>query len=510
MSAREFTKLTLPNEISYLNIAQSHVRLAAEKFGFQPPELGQIELAVEEAVSNVIKHAYDASEQNSFDIICERVSLGMKIIIKDRGIPFDAGLLPQYDPRQVSTDKMPGLGMFLMKNVMDLVSFVNLGADGKETHLSKYLPQKNIMEQFSGQELALEPPAAAAKILQEKIPYDVRRMRPEEAIEVSRCAYKSHGYTFFDSSIYYPERIVELNKSDELISVVAVTKDNVFMGHTALHYPHAGARISELTFAFVNMEYRGQGCLTRMTDLLFSMEKKYPLSGIYINSVTNHIFTQKVAQKYGVNDCGVYLAASPGTWVFKGISEASPQRLSVLLSFKYLEPAHKLTLYPPAEHRAMVEKLYRNIGASHVYAVPEKSEAALPQETSVLRADVYASENCAEIWVDQFGADIVRQVKIMLYDLCVKQVAAIYLYMDLASPAAHFATPELKKLGFFFSGILPQTNIGDTIVLQYLNNIALDYSKIQALTPMAKEIIAYVQADDPHQTAAGTHVQPRR
>ena len=33
--------------------------------------------------------------------------------------------------------------------------------------------------------------------------------RPEEAIEVSKCAYKSHGYTFFDDHIYYPERIVE-------------------------------------------------------------------------------------------------------------------------------------------------------------------------------------------------------------------------------------------------------------------------------------------------------------
>ncbi len=32
----------------------------------------------------------------------------------------------------------------------------------------------------------------------------MRLMREEEAIEISRCAYISHGYSFFDDHIYYP------------------------------------------------------------------------------------------------------------------------------------------------------------------------------------------------------------------------------------------------------------------------------------------------------------------
>ena len=498
MPKNDFIKLTLPNDLSYLPLAQNCVRQAAEKFGFENRELGQIELALEEAVTNVIKHAYDTAENNTFDITATRTALGTRIIIKDRGMPFDAGVLPEYNPFTVASDNMPGLGVFLMKNAVDQYSLVNLGADGKETHLVKNLPQKNIEEHFKGQKLEEDATPTAPKILKEKIPYEVRRMRPDEAIEVSRCAYKSHGYTFFDSTIYYPERIVELNNSDELISVVAVTKDNIFMGHTALHYPHVGAKIAELTFAFVNMEYRGQGCLSRMTDLLFTMEKRYPLAGIYINSVTNHLFTQKVAQKYACNDCGIYLAASPGTWIFKGISDESKQRLSVALSFKYLQPPQKLTLFPPKEHRPMLEKLYKNIGADHVYKEPDGAQASLADEKSVLRTDIYASENCAEIWVNSFGKDLRREIKNILHDLCVKQVSAIYLYMDLSKPQTYFETPELQKLGFFFSGILPQTDIGDTLVLQYLNNVALDYSQIQILTEPAKELLAYIKAKDPH------------
>ncbi len=67
-----------------------------------------------------------------------------------------------------------------------------------------------------------------------KIDFEVRRMMLEEAIEVSRCAYKSHGFSFLDDHIYYPERLVEMNRKLEMISAVAVTSENDLMGHAAL------------------------------------------------------------------------------------------------------------------------------------------------------------------------------------------------------------------------------------------------------------------------------------
>ena len=499
MAGLDSLKLTIPNNLSYLDIALNFIRETAAKFGFSKTELGQIELAGEEAVTNVIKHAFEKGEHSTFDIICERIPLGIKVIIKDKGIPFDPSLLAQYDPAKAAVEnKTAGLGVFLMKQAMDMVSFVNLGGEGKETHLVKYLPHKNIEEYFPGQKLEVDDTPPAPVIIKEKIPYAVRRMRSEEAIEVSRCAYKSHGYSFFDDSIYFPERLAELNRSEELISLVAVTTDNVFMGHAALHSPRVGAKIAELTYAFVNMEYRGQGCLTRLTDQLFSMEKKYPLTGVYANAVTNHLFTQKVVVKYAINDCGVYLAASPGTWVFRGISGESKQRLSVILSFKYLTPPRQLTIYPPAKHREMVEKLYKNIGASHNYAAPDESRSSALREKAGIRTDIYSSEECAEIWVEESGKDLVRQVKASLHDLCIKQLGAIYLYLSLEDQSTYVLAPELEKLGFFFSGILPQTDIGDALVFQYLNNVELDYSKIQVLTDTGRELIQYIKERDPN------------
>jgi anti-sigma regulatory factor (Ser/Thr protein kinase)/RimJ/RimL family protein N-acetyltransferase len=496
MRTKDALKLTIPNDISYLPIAQLYVREAARKFGFEGSALIKIELAVEEAVSNVIKHAFDSSETSTFDIICERIPPGIRIRIKEKGLPFDPAILPQYDPSKLMEEwAARGLGMHLMKESMDEVTFHNLGLEGKETHLIKYLPGKHAGEQDSEPTDAQKP--TEPEVIQEKIDYDVRGLESAEAIEVSRCAYKSHGYTFFDEHIYYPDRLVELNRTGQMISSVAVTKDKKFMGHAALVYPFPESRIAELTFVFVNVEYRGQGCMSRLCDYLFN-QVQHGLSGIYAYAVTNHVFTQKVMLKYGFNDCGILLATSPASWEFKGMEE-NTQRVSVVLSFKYLKAPPALTLYAPPHHLDIISKLYASIqGCPQFAETPAADLSAAPKE-SVIKMELFSAENCAELQIEQYGQHVVKELKHILHELCVKQIAAINLFLSLENPATAVMAAEFEKLGFFFAGILPQAACGDSLILQYLNNVAFDYTKVQAYSPIAKELLAYIKAHDPNE-----------
>ena len=498
---RNTLKLSVPCDLSYLLIVQSFVREVAQKFGFTGNDLYKIELALEEGVANVMKHAFtDDDEPGTFDVICERVQMGMRIIIKEKGIPFDPRQLPQFEPvTDIEQVASSGMGVFLMRESMDEVAFLNLGPEGKETHLIKFLPAKNIEEYLSDAERKVEPQEiGATPKTAEKINYTVRRMDPEEAIEISRCAYKSHGYTFFDDHIYYPDRIIELNATEEMISVVAVTDNNLFMGHSALVYPEAGARIAEFTFVFVNQEYRSQGCMGRLCQFLFETPKKHALDGVYSYSVANHVFTQRGLLKLGFNDCGILLATSPATWRFKGIADENDQRISVVLSFRYVEVLPARTLFPPPQHREMIVKLYRNIRAAHVFAAPETDTPSFTGDESVIETSIFTSESCGEIWLKRYGTQVIREIRAILRDLCLKQIAAINLFLSLEDTATYFITEELEKFGFFFAGILPETHIGDVLILQYLNNVAFDYSKVQAYSDVAKEILAYIQARDPN------------
>ncbi len=504
MPQRKHTlKLTAPCDLSYLHLVQSFVRGAAEIYGFTGNDLYKIELAIEEGITNVMKYAFDDDDDEpaTFDVICERVQLGIRIIIKEKGIPFDPEHLPKFDPA-CDLDQMAssGMGMFLMRESMDELNFLNLGQEGKETHLTKFLPREsveNLLTPAERQDVAEAKPEAPEKTRTvEKIPYTVRRMAPDEAIEISRCAYKSHGYTFFDDHIYYPDRIIDLNATDEMISAVAVTEDNTFMGHSALVYPAPGARIAEFTFVFVNQAYRSQGCMGRLCQFLITTPKKHPLTGVYSYSVANHVYTQRGVLNLAFRDCGILLATSPATWRFKGIAEENEQRISVVLSFRYITTPPARSIYAPPQHRAMITRLYDNIQAGHTCAEPETAAPLFDGDVSLIETSIFTSEHCGEIWVNRYGAEIVREIRGILRDLCLRQVAAINLFLPLENPTTWFVAEEIEKLGFFFAGILPETYLGDVLILQYLNNVALDYGKIQAYSDVAKDVLAYIQARD--------------
>ncbi len=85
----EYSSLTIPNHHAYVGVARTYVGEVAKKMGFDEQDRLMIERAVAEAVTTVIEHAFEPDERATLDISCERVPLGLKIIIADQGLPFD-------------------------------------------------------------------------------------------------------------------------------------------------------------------------------------------------------------------------------------------------------------------------------------------------------------------------------------------------------------------------------------------------------------------------------------
>jgi anti-sigma regulatory factor (Ser/Thr protein kinase) len=494
MENSESIKMTFPNSLNYSHLVHLFVREIAKTAGFAGDELEQIDMAIEESVSNIMVHASD-EENPTFDIICKKIPGGIQITLKEMGIPFDPAHIKKYELTKNLDDlSASGLGIYLIQKMMDELSFRNLGPQGKETVMVKYLPGASSPVQMEDLVAGKQTPGVIA----EKIDYEVRGLQPDEAIEVSRCAYKTHGYTFFDDHIYYPERLVEMNRTLEMISAVAVTSDNIFMGHAALLFQYPEDTIAELTFVFVNVEYRGQGALNRLVDYLFTVPKKRELRGIYAYAVTNHIYTQKSMVKYQINDCGILLATSPASWKFKGITGGESQRISVALGFRYMMPPKRHDLYPPEHHKEMISKIYHNLGASRNFLTPPPDHLPEPDSVSKIHTGVNELESCAEIFIETYGHDVVKEIRKILRGYCVKQVAAINLFLRLDDSLTCRLTPAFEEMGFFFAGILPESMIGDALILQYLNNVDLDYNKVLLVSDLAKEMLAYIQARDPN------------
>lgn len=495
----ESIKLTIPAKMSFLYVATETTRHYALMAGFSEEDIYKIQLSLEETIGTIIYNGFAEWEISpSLDIyVSISDPYGIVIRIEDKGMPFDPFSAPHHDTNQTLEDvQIFGFGLKLVKGMMDRVEYLNLGKDGKSTLLTKYCPAP----------APIPEPADRSGARREerhddlKVPleFTVRRLKREEAIEVSRCAYKSHGYTFFDDVIYYPEKIWDLNEKDLMISAVAVTRHNEFMGHGAVLLPEPGARTGEITFVFVDEKFRQNDCLGRIADLLIKTALEKNFTGIYCYAVSNHVISQKASAHVGFHSLAILLATAPKTWVFKGITENLTQRISYIIFFQYLHRPKPRRIYSPARHAQIIRQFYSTLGASHIIEETSGDMGGNLEEPSVITMKIDEMAGCAELWIFRAGPDIECELSNALRKLCTGGIASIALFVSMEDQTAQRYTEAFERMGFFFSGILPETPIGDALILQYLNNIDIDYTAINILPGEPEMLLNYIRSCDPN------------
>ncbi len=493
----EYSNLTIPNQNAYIGVAQTYVSEISAKLGFDESDCLTIGKAVAESLSAVIEYAFEPHQRTSLDISCERVPLGLKIIIADQGLPFDPTLPPNIGHRE-SSKGSPGRGSLLLKELMDEVEFHNLGPAGKEIVLIKYAKNRSIADYFDACELEpYEPPPSDSKRILNPTEIVIRPMEASEALEVSKAVYKAYGNTYAFEHVYYPERIIELNKSGEMFSIVAVTPQNEIAGHLALSR-HGQALTGELGRAVVKPEFRSVGIFTRLTEFAVNKARAEGLLGVLGEAVTNHTYSQQVGLGVGLRDCGLFVGYLPQTESFRRITEELTQRESLLIHFMYLRKPQPFIIYPPSNHKEMIVSLFHHLEGSPDCMHIDDLNLSEPGENGVVSVTTAGPSGTARIRVERFGSNILQEVKSRLRELCVKRFEIIHLYLDLSNPQTAHYTEQFENLGFFFAGILPGTKIGNALILQYLNNVPVDYEKIKTKSEKGSELLAYIKNLDPN------------
>ncbi len=125
-TGKVLTKVILPATLEYLSEMIKPISKCAQKHGFSSNRISEIELALEEALVNIINYAYpDPDAIGNAEICCWLNEQALFIIeIKDSGIPFDS--LQKEDPEltaEISEREVGGLGIFLIKQFMDDVKY---------------------------------------------------------------------------------------------------------------------------------------------------------------------------------------------------------------------------------------------------------------------------------------------------------------------------------------------------------------------------------------------------
>lgn len=136
-------RLKIPANSENLDIIRKFVSGIAENMGFTEDEVYQIELAVDEACANVIKHAYTDTNTNSklrnIFVTVRQHKGGIEITIADKGKGFNPEELKTPDMDEYLKRMKPGgLGVHLIKTLMDKVTFhINPGVRNEVKMLKK-------------------------------------------------------------------------------------------------------------------------------------------------------------------------------------------------------------------------------------------------------------------------------------------------------------------------------------------------------------------------------------
>lgn len=488
--------LTVPNDLAYLPMIQGFVRDFAAAAGFPTREQARLDLLMEEAATNVIQGAFAEDERASFDISCERVPAGMQITVHDEGLPYDPSLTPDYDPgADLESQTGAGLGSFLMQQIADTVEFHNLGSRGKETVFIKYLEGESVTEAPPAEAEPLDEPRPVPTA--ERVELDIGGLRAEQAIEVCRCIYDAYRYTYVNEHMYFPDRVLALNQSGDMISAVATTREGEVAGHAALVFPEDTRETADLAIVATKAKFRGQSVARRLGEYLAGEALARGLVGLFIEEVTVHTFTQRFCHRLGFEDCGFLLAYSPATMAFTGIAEEVGARRSVIVGFKCLKAPIVTPLFAPARHREMIARLYASHDVVAVFADEGAAATVLPAADTMLHVSVNTKRAVATIRIPQYGDDLELHLRHEMQRLRREDVKVMDVFLNLASPGTGIVAAMLEDLGFLFTGILPGGPPGDWLLLQHFNGVVVDYDAIQIETDFTRELLAYIRDHDP-------------
>jgi anti-sigma regulatory factor (Ser/Thr protein kinase) len=116
--------LSLPSRTEFLGLLRDLARRLALDAGFDEATAGGLALAVDEAATNVIEHAYQGRGDGLLELRFDHLGKDFRVELVDSGATIDPRTVPRVDlERYAREGRKGGLGVHLMERIMDSVTF---------------------------------------------------------------------------------------------------------------------------------------------------------------------------------------------------------------------------------------------------------------------------------------------------------------------------------------------------------------------------------------------------
>jgi serine/threonine-protein kinase RsbW len=131
-------KITFPAQFEFLDEIREFVAQIAHEGGFTDRDIYSLQLAADEAASNIIEHAYEGISDADLDVTCDMRGDTLTITMRDTGRPFNPSNVRQPNLKaDLLERKIGGLGVYLMRKLMDEVHYISNPITGNVLTMTK-------------------------------------------------------------------------------------------------------------------------------------------------------------------------------------------------------------------------------------------------------------------------------------------------------------------------------------------------------------------------------------
>ena len=476
--------ISVPSDLLYWPMIEAFYEKLVEEINFGKKETKDLKNAFYELFENSVVHAYKEEEGYiTIDFIIFHNAL--QIDVHDKGMPIDPNII-----KAVPIDlKKRNKGLNRVYQLVDEFAFHNLGLDGKKFTIIKYTPYTLQLHHAQGfySDILDDFTEELKKSLSQKLV--VRTFKEGDEVWIPKLIYKNYGYTYFKDIFYFPDKILQKEKSGDVLSIVAEV-DKQIVGHFALvRLPRSN--IAEIGIAVVDPAFKGMGIMKKMFELLLLKAKELRLDALFGEAITFHPYSQRANARYGFKTSALLLGEIHHMVRLKDHPYPfRDKRGAVVIEYKLFKKRPK-KLFIPRFYEDIVQKTY------NLFDLAFTREKPKPGEKTTIELHYEKSFALGIVIVDEADGAFAANFKQIFEEALTKHPDMIYADINLEKVASiDNVIDVLHTFGFFYAGVLFLRKEGnDYLRMQFEASERIEEKRIVCYSDFCKELHRYILED---------------
>lgn len=467
---RKLASIQIGNKPFYIDAVLSFLDMIASKHpNMEHGRYNRFRFVVGEVLEQRILHAYP-DRYGTLDVEFFIDHSCFEVSVKDKGVPAwtDFSFSGELDSANEQE-----LRNFFLQRMVDGIGLEKLGKDGQRIYIFEKLLHKGWFQ----------PPTPYEETVVLDTNLTIRPVQThEDAIEAIRCIYSEYGYSYSYERLYYPDTLLSLIERGELMSFLAVNDHGQIAGHFLLSFSDTFRNMPEISTVVTRKEFRGLGLFGKFMDYSLALAKERGFRALMGQPVGFHPMSQKAFLRSDFVPTSLLLSYISSDIESEYNREGA--RLDLFACVRLMDKTASTTVYPPVALLPFVEKTFSALGYAFT-AATERTKAEYTQ-MRIEHATLMAS---TKILLTSAADDWKTLLKDTVKDCILRKHEMIELLISLNDPSCEYAYLAAKSCGFALSGLLPCSESGDYLVMQFA--IGRDFCYDQLVTVGAFETLTH-------------------